>query len=758
MRGAEKITSGHRERTALIYVRQSSLAQVREHTESTARQYALVDEAVRLGWARQAVEVIDADLGLSGRSADHRGGFKELVGRVCMGEVGAIFGLEVSRLARSSADLSRLLELARLTDTLVIDADGIYDLANFNDRLLLGLKGTMSEAELHLLAGRLQGAKRAAAERGELRFPLPVGFIYDDDGNTVIDPDAEVQAAVADVFAAFRAGGSAYQVVAAFKGRRFPLRAYGGVCAGQLRWGRLTHSRVLGMLANPAYAGTYVFGRYRSRRMVEPDGTVRTKITELARQDWPVVIHGHHPGYISWDDYLANHTRLAANLTNAGARPAREGHALCQGIIGCGSCGRPMTTRYHRNGHAAYECSASRADQMATPTCRSISAATVDDAVAERLLDALNPDEVALALAAADEVADRRARRSRAAELAVERARYEAQRAERAFHACDPENRLVARTLEARWEERLVALAEADRALAEQRVAAPPLPSRAELEALTADVSRLWHAPTTAARDRKRLLRTLIADVTLRAEPDLGKARVGIRWHTGATDEVVVARRQQVTEWRRTDPVAVDLARRLCHLSNRELANELNAAGHRTGAGRRFDNNAVASLRHNHHIPQPDFLQPGEVTVTDLAERLGISTGAVTYWIQRGWLDARRSLNNQWCVPFGPDVEFVCRQRVTASVHLPRVDDPTAASADERTVNEVAATLGISTNVVYYWIEHHHVDARRGPGGRWLITFTPDIEAACRHRVTASVHLKPVRQPQTQPSSRQEAV
>jgi DNA invertase Pin-like site-specific DNA recombinase len=741
VRGGEKITAGHLDRIALIYIRQSSMAQVRENTESTARQYALADEAARLGWPRSHVEVIDADLGLSGRSTEGRFGFKDLVGRVCLGEVGAVFGLEISRLARSSADLSRLLELARLTDTLVVDSDGIYDLANFNDRLLLGLKNQMSEAELHFLAGRLQGAKRAAAERGELRFPLPVGFVYDDEGTTIIDPDAEVQAAVVDVFAAFRAGGSAYQVVAALKGRRFPLRAYGGVWAGQLRWGRLTHSRVLGILANPAYAGTYVFGRYHSRRVVEPDGTVRTKLIELPRDEWPVVIHGHHPGYISWDDYLANQARLAANLTRAGARPPREGHALCQGIIGCGSCGRPMSTRYHTNGIAAYECPARRVDQMATPTCRSITALSVDDAVGERLLEALNPEEVALALAAADEVCDRRARRSRAAELAVERARYEAERAERAFHACEPENRLVARSLESRWEQRLAALADAEKALAETQAAAPPLPSRAELEALTTDMAALWHAPSTAPRDRKRLLRTLIADVTLLPEPDFGKARIGIRWHTGATDELVVARRQDVTQYRRTDRAAIELARSLANLPNHDIAEQLNAAGHTTGAGRPFDRMAVANLRQYHGVPPPGLLQDGEVTVADIADRVGISHGAVVHWIARGWLPARRGLNNQWCVPFGPEVEAACRERVARSAHIHVPDSTHPQAAHELTVGEVAAVLGISTNVVYYWIERHHIDSRRGPSGRLFIPFSADVEAACRARVAASVHL-----------------
>src|SRR3954468_13953532 len=234
-----KVTSAHLRRLAVIYVRQSSLAQVRFNRESTERQYALVDEAAGLGWERERIVVIDCDLGLSGRDTHARAGFKELVGRVCCGEVGAIFGLEVSRLARSSADLQRLLELSALTDTLIVDADGIYDLHDFNDRLLLGLKGTMSEAELHILAGRLQGAKQAAAARGELRFPLPVGYVHDDDGRIVVDPDEEVRAAVADVFACFQQTGSAYAVVGAFAERRFPARAYGGAWAGQLRYGRL---------------------------------------------------------------------------------------------------------------------------------------------------------------------------------------------------------------------------------------------------------------------------------------------------------------------------------------------------------------------------------------------------------------------------------------------------------------------------------------------------------------------------------------
>jgi DNA invertase Pin-like site-specific DNA recombinase len=671
MSNPSKITASHRDRTAIVYVRQSSLAQVRDNTESTARQYALADEAVALGWPPAAVSVIDADLGRSGRSAEGRDGFRELVSKVCLGEVGAVFGLEISRLARSSADLSRLLELARLTDTLVIDADGVYDLTDFNDRLLLGLKGTMSEAELHLLAGRLQGAKRAAAERGELHTPLPVGYVYDEEGVTVIDPDAEVAAAVADVFAAFTATGSAYGVVSAFKDRRFPLRAYGGAWAGQLRWGRLTHARVLGVLNNPGYAGAYVYGRYTSRRRVDPDGSVHTTIKQLPRSEWAVCIREHHDGYLSWDDYLANQAKLARNRTNAGARPPREGLALCQGIIACGSCGRPMSTRYHRDGLAAYECSASRADQMATPTCRSITATTVDDLVAERLLDALTPEELGYALAAADEVSTRRDRATRAAQLAVERATYDADRAERAFHAAEPENRLVTRSLETRWETKLAALAQAETALAAARDAVPVLPDRTTLENLVTDMPALCNADTTSAKDRKRLLRTLIADITLLPEPDQGKARIGIRWHTGATDEIVTARKPRSYDARRTPPEIIDIIRQADPaVSHHDLATALNTAGHRSGLGRPFTAKSVQWIRHAHRIPTPGPYHADELSVTQVAARLGVSIGVVYYWTANAQLEARRGPGNRLCIPWNPNIEAACRRRVTSSSHL----------------------------------------------------------------------------------------
>jgi excisionase family DNA binding protein len=670
MTGSEqKITSSHLERLALIYLRQSSPRQLRENFRSTERQYALSEEAVRLGWDQKQVVTVDSDLGVSGRFSDGqaRGAFKELVARVCLGEVGAIFGLEVSRLARSSAEIQRLLEYCGLTDTLVIDTDGIYDLRDFNDQLVLGVKSQLAQAELHVMAVRLQGAKRHAAERGELRLPLPVGYLYDEEGRVIIDPDREVQAAITDVFSAFAQAGSAYGTLGVFAGRRFPSRAHDGGWGGELRWGRLTLSRLAGILHNPGYAGAYVSGRYRSGRIVSPDGTIKTRQVELPRSEWAVLIKDHHPAYISWEQFLENEQRLARNYTQSGQRPAREGPALCQGIVRCGSCGCGMCTQYRPWG-ACYSCR-SRSEHAATPACRVVAAAAVDELVARRLLEVLAPEEIALALRAADELQDRRARSDRALELRVERARYETTRAERAFHACEPDNRLVARSLEDRWEEKLRELKDAEAELAEHVVPSCE-PSREQIEALARDLPALWAANTTAQRDRKRLLRSLIADVTLTSDQHGNTVRVGIRWQSGAPEEHTIQRPQGVI--RPTPPEALELLRRLGpHRSNAEIAAELNTAGLHTGTGRPFDATAISQLRSDHHMPPQPLLRDGELTVSQVARRLGISRGAVYYWIRHGQLAARRDHGSRLCLPFPPEVEQQCRERIATSGHLP---------------------------------------------------------------------------------------
>ena len=669
--GVAKIVGGHRDRLAVVYLRQSSMAQVREHAESTMRQYGLVEEAVRLGWAREAVVVIDTDLGVSGRWGVARAGFAELVSRVCTGEVGAIFGLEISRLARSNAEVARLMEFAAITETLLIDADGVYDPGDVNDRMLLGLKSTMGEVELHVMAQRLQAAKRAAAARGALRTPLPVGYLHDELGAVVVDPDAEVAAAIRDLFAAFAACGSAYGVVAAFAGRRFPLRAYGGVWAGQLRWGRLTHARVLGVLKNPCYAGAYVHGRYTSRRTLDPDGSVHTGLVERPRTQWPVLIRDHHDGYIGWAEYLANEARLAANRTNTGARPPREGSALCQGIIACGSCGKPMRTNYHTDQRPAYECSR-RADRHTTPTCRSVAAATVDDAVAERLLAALNPTRGRAGAGRrrrgrrpTPPPRSRRRTRRRACPLRgrPRRTRLPRRRAREPFGGTE------------HWKDggrtKLAALADAEQALAAAREALPPLPDRAELERLAADLPAALAAPTTSNKDRKRLLRTLIADITLLPEPDRAKARIGIRWHTGATDDITVTRVVHPGTAKRSPSPAVAMVTRLGPTTpTAELADLLNAAGHTTGTGAPFDGKAVQWIRHAYHIPAPNPYTDGEISVAEAAHRLGCSTGVVYDWIKTGKLAARRGTGNRLCIPWTEQIEAECRCRITESGHL----------------------------------------------------------------------------------------
>ncbi|MBV9810874.1 MAG: recombinase family protein [Solirubrobacterales bacterium] len=501
-----------------------------------------------------------------------------------------------------------------------------------------------------------------------MRFGLPVGYVYDAEGQTIIDPDEEVQAAIGDVFAAFAQTGSAYAVLGAFTDRRFPKRAWGGAWAGELRWGVLSHSRVVRMLQNPCYAGAYVFGRCRSRRVVRPDGTITTATVELPRSEWPVLIRDHHPGYISWDTYLANEQRLAKNHTRQGQRPPREGTALCQGIVRCGACGQAMSVQYRAKG-AHYDCSASRLNHVQTPGCRSVKAAGVDALVARRLLEALTPEEIAVALAAADEIADRRARSDRALELRVERARYDAARAERAFHACEPENRLVARSLETRWETKLRELADAEAELAEQTKPTPE-PSREQLEALARDVPALWAADSTSEKDRKRLVRALVADVTITSQPE-GRVAVGIRWRTGAAEQHTIKRPPSINDTTRTAPATIALITRLASQhTNSEIAAELNATGIRTGKGLPFTDHAVRHIRRAHNVPATPPPHDDRLTVNEIAERLGVSPGVIYDWISHDKLAADRDRANRLRIPFSHAVEQECRQRIANSRHI----------------------------------------------------------------------------------------
>src|SRR5215831_18676347 len=526
-----KIAEHHRSRPAYIYLRQSTPSQVRYHPESTERQYALREKALELGWSESLIHTLDRDLGKTGTEMAAREDFKTLVAEVSMGQVGAVFALEVSRLARSNLDWHRLLELCAFTQTLVIDEDGCYDPADFNDGLLLGLLGTMAQAELHFLHARLQGGKLNKAKRGELRFPLSAGLCYDAQGRIILDPDEEVRGAVGLVFRLFRETGSAYAVVHRFaeQGLRFPKRAYGGAWDGQLVWGRLSHGRVLSLLKNPSYAGVYVFGRYQYRREMSASGEVRKRMPAVAMPAWRVSLKQHHEGYISWEEFLQNQERLEKNRTHGEqmvlAGPAREGLALLQGLLVCGHCGRALTVRYLGNGglYPTYLCNRLRREGLARKDCLSFRCDRLDEAISEEVLKALQPAELELALAAMQELERRDESILRQWQMRLERAEYEAALAERRYQEVDPSQRLVASTLERRWNDDLLHLEDLKKQAGDfqrQQVRVTTDEQRAKVLALATDLPRLWHAPTTQPKDRKRMLRLLIKDITVEKRSD----------------------------------------------------------------------------------------------------------------------------------------------------------------------------------------------------------------------------------------------
>ena len=649
-----KISDQHRSKPAYIYVRQSTIAQVRHHQESTERQYALRQSALELGWSETAIRTLDRDLGVSGTHMTGREDFKTLVADVSMGQVGAVFALEVSRLARSNVDWHRLLELCALTQTLVIDEDGCYDPADFNDGLLLGLKGTMAQAELHFLRARLLGGKLNKAKKGELRFPLPVGFCYDDDGRILLDADEEVRGAVALVFRLFRETGSAYAVVHRFVKHelRFPKRAYGGAWNGRLVWGRLTHGRVLGMLKNPSYAGMYVFGRYQYRQEISLTGEVRKRMQAVAMPAWRVRLQQHHEGYITWEEFLENAERLQKNRTNGEetllSGPAREGLALLQGLLLCGHCGRALTVRYTGNGgiHPTYLCGWLRREGLATKDCMGFRCDLLDAAVSEEVLKALQPAELNLALTALRELETRDQAIMRQWQMRLERAEYEVAVAERRYQEVDPSNRLVVSTLEHRWNDALLHLEDlkkqaADFRRLEARVSTPE--QRAKVLALARDFPRLWHAPTTQAKDRKRMLRLLIKDVTVEKSSQLKQLLVHIRWHGGACTDLSLELAPNIADRVRYPAAIVDRVRDLARSSlDVQIADQLNREGYTSAKGKPYTAKIIQWIRWRYQIPPATLKNPQELTVQQVAQQFGVSEGVVYYWIEHGVIMARR--------------------------------------------------------------------------------------------------------------------
>ena len=649
-----KITEQHRSRPAYIYVRQSTNAQVLHHQESTERQYALRTMALELGWSESAIRTLDRDLGLTGTEMTRREDFKTLVADVSMGQVGAVFALEVSRLARSNLDWHRLLQLCALTATLVIDEDGCYDPSDFNDGLLLGLKGTMAQAELHFLHARLQGGKLNKAKKGELRFPLPVGYCYDEHGRIVPDADAEVRGAVEMVFRLFRETGSAYAVVHRFteRGLRFPKRAYGGAWDGKIIWGRLSHSRVLGVLKNPSYAGIYVFGRYRYRREITLDGEVRKRMQAVAMPDWRVSLQQHHEGYITLEEFVKNRERLEKNRTNGEetilSGPAREGLALLQGLLLCGNCGHALTVRYRGNGGICptYQCNLLRREGLATKSCMVFRCDLLDGVVAEEMLKALQPAELELALAALHELESRDQSILRQWQMRLQRAEYEVALAERRYQEVDPANRLVAGTLERRWNDALVHLEDLKKEAAEfQRqeahVATPE--QKAKVLALAKDLPRLWQAPTTQSKDRKRMLRLLIKDITVDKPANQKQLLVHIRWQRGACSDVSVQLPPNIADRVRYPAAVVDQVRDLArYLPDTEIADQLNREGQASAKGLPYTVKIIQWIRYRYRIPPAELNRPEELTVRQVAERFGTSDQVVYYWIGHGIIRSRR--------------------------------------------------------------------------------------------------------------------
>ena len=644
-----KVDGAHLARGAYLYVRQSSMRQVIQNTESTKRQYALRRRAVALGWPDDSVVVIDDDQAQSASSALHRDGFQRLVAEVGMGRAGVVMSLEVSRLARNNADWHRLLEICGLTHTLILDEDGVYDPTHFNDRLLLGLKGTMSEAELYMLRARLQGGRLSKARRGELRVPLPTGFVYGLQGEVLLDPDEQVQQAFRLFFQAFRREGTVYRTAKYWNDQKltFPRRLAGGPRKGELVWEPLAVSRAVGVLDNPRFAGAFAYGRtegYATRRGMRGQ-------RQVPRERWTVLHLDAHEGYITWDGFEENQRRIRDNARTRTPRrrPPREGTALLQGMAVCGRCGAPMHVRYHtRQGRRIpeYICDVLQ-QREGRPTCQAMAGDGIDDAVGRLLIDLVSPMTLEVTIAVQQELQDRLDEADRLRVKQVERARYEANLARRRYMEVDPANRLVADTLESDWNAKLQELSEANQVLERQRQEDRLLideERRARILSLAADFPRLWNDPSVPPRERKRMARLLIEDVTL-LRGEVYTVHVRFKGGTIRTLEVTPpVSGSQV--WATDEMVVEEVDRLLEDHTFGEIADIFRTRGLRTAKGLPFAACHVRSIQQKRGLRNREerLKNRGMLTCRELATELGIGLRGLLSRSKRGDLAGFRAV------------------------------------------------------------------------------------------------------------------
>lgn len=716
-----KIGPVHLGRDAYVYVRQSTLTQVREHRESLARQYELRERAVALGWDAHQVRVIDADLGRSGSEATVREGFKELVADVGLGRVGIIFGIEVSRLARNNTDWYQLLDLCAVTNTLIADSDGVYHPGEFNDRLVLGLKGTMSEAELHLIRSRLSAGLRHKAERGELRQGLPVGFDYDEDDRVVISSDEAVVEAIATVFRRFAELGSARQVLLSLRedGLLLPRRP---TRTGRISWAVATYPAVHDLLTNPCYAGAFVFGRNRSEKRITPDGRVVTRTVALPRQEWAVLITEHHPGFIDWATYEANTAQLRANWRpprGTGGGAAREGAALLQGRIRCGRCGRMMQTGYSgTNGNCPrYLCARAKQLYGGEKGCQSLGGRRLEQRVLAEVFTVLAPAALEATVRALRDAEAAHAATLRAFALAVERARFEADRARRQYDAVEPENRLVARTLERALEARLTTQRQAERDLLTQQARRPVQLTEPELAWISragADVKAIFEAPSTTIRDRKQLLRAVLSEVIVTVADDKRTAAITITWQGGATTDLTMPMNKTGGHARSTNEDTAALVRRLVeHYDDTTIALILSRQRRRTATGLTFTKARVKSLRVARGIPahQPPTQDVGPVeddavvvTIAEAERLLGVGKVTLYRWLKDGFLVGEQITPG---APWRIRIDQAVRDRIA-----PTVPDGWLKLAD------AARALGVARQTVLHKVQRGELEAVHVNQGR----------------------------------------